>query len=173
LQAELAAARARYDEATRSRSQRADGPDPDDLALAQARLESAKSALAAAQFALDGMTVVAPYDGVVASLDVSPGERVTPNAPVISFADFSEWYVETTDLSENEVVSLSLGQPVRVVADALPDTELTGVVESIAQAYTEKSGDILYKTRVHLDDPGDTPLRWGMTVEAQFGEEGN
>jgi HlyD family secretion protein len=168
LQADLSLAKDQLDEAARDRVQRKDGPDPDQLSLAQARLDSAKAALTAAQFALDNMTLVAPYDGVVASLDVSAGERVAPDAPVISFADFSQWYVETTDLNENEVVDIAVGQKTISVPDALPETDLSGTVESIAQAYTEKSGDIVYKTRIRLADPGDVPLRWGMTVEVRF-----
>ena len=171
LQAELQLAQDQLDEASRTRQQRKDGPDPDELALAEARLESAKTALAAAQTALDHLTLVAPYDGVVAQLDVAPGEPVTPNAPVISFADFSEWYVETNDLSENEVVDISVGQGVIAVPDVLPGLELEGQVESIAQTYTEKAGDIVYKTRIRLSPTDEPRLRWGMTVEVRFEEQ--
>ena len=171
LKAELQRAEAQLDEASRTRQQRKDGPDPDELAQAQASLESATAALAAAQTALDHMTLVAPYDGVVARLDVDPGEWVTPNTPVISFADFSEWYVETTDLSENEVVDISARQGVIAVPDVLPGLELEGRVESIAQTYTEKVGDIVYKTRIRLSPTDETRLRWGMTVEVRFEEQ--
>lgn len=168
LRAELALAQDQYDEARRTRAQRKNGADPDEMALAQARLDSATAALTAAQFALDNMTLVAPYDGVVTRLDITPGERVTPNEAIINIADMSDWYVETTDLSENEVVDISVGQQTVSIPDALPDVELKGTVESVAQGYTEKSGDILYKTRIRLDDPGDAPLHWGMTVEVRF-----
>jgi len=171
LQAELQLAKDQFDEATRNRQQRKGSADPDELVLAQARLDSAKTGLAAAQTALDDMTLVAPYDGVVARLDISSGERVAPNVPVMGFADLSEWYVETTDLSENEVVNINVGQQTVSVPDALPELELKGPVESIAQGYSEKSGDIVYKTRIRLDDPGDAPLRWGMTVEVRFAQK--
>jgi HlyD family secretion protein len=170
LKAELQRAEDQLDEASRTRQQREDGPDPDELALAETRLESAKAALAAAQTAVDQMTLVAPYDGVVARLDIAPGEWVTPNAAVIAFADFSEWYVETTDLSENEVVDISAGQGVIAVPDVLPALELEGQVESIAQTYTEKAGDIVYETRIRLSPTDETRLRWGMTVEVRFTE---
>jgi multidrug resistance efflux pump len=170
LKAELQRAEDQLDEASRTRQQRKDGPDPDELALAEARLESATAALAGAQTALDHLTLMAPYDGVVARLAVAPGEWVTPNAPVISFADFSEWYVETSDLSENEIIDVHAGQGVIAVPDVLPALELEGQVESIAQTYTEKAGDIVYKTRIRLSPTDETRLRWGMTVEVRFAE---
>jgi len=160
-------ASAKLDEARRTRELRQDGPDKDQLALAQGQLDSASAGLAAAQAALKNVELVAPYDGVVAKVDISAGESVIPNQVVGVFADFSEWYVETTDLTENEVVNVAKGQSVTIVPDALPNLELPGVVESIAQAYSEKAGDIVYKARIHLNET-DPKLRWGMTVETRF-----
>jgi len=170
LKAGLQLAADQLDEASRTRQQGKDGPDLDKLALTQARLDSAKTTLAAAQTVLGNMALVAPYDGVVARLDVSPGDRVAPNGPVIGFADLSEWYVETTDLTENEVVDISVGQQAISVPDAIPDLELEGRVETIAQTYTEKAGDIVYKTRIRLAPTDEPRLRWGMTVEVRFAE---
>jgi multidrug resistance efflux pump len=84
-------------------------------------------------------------------------------------ADFSLWYVETSDLTENEVVKIQIGDAAIIVPDALSDVSLTGTVEAISDAYTEKSGDIIYKTKILLKDP-DERLRWGMTVEIRFEE---
>ena len=59
------------------------------------------------------------------------------------------------------------GQQVKVVADALPGVELTGVVESISQSFQVTGGDIVYT--VHIRLPKVDPLmRWGMTVEVTF-----
>jgi multidrug resistance efflux pump len=82
-------------------------------------------------------------------------------------ADLSKMYVETDDLTEIEVVDVEVGQKVTVVADALPEVEMTGTVESINQVFEEKRGDITYTVRIILDDP-DPRLRWGMTVVVTF-----
>jgi len=75
--------------------------------------------------------------------------------------------VETSDLTELEVVKIDPDQPVQLAPDALADLTLTGQVERIRDDYSEKAGDVLYTVRVRLDDP-DPRLRWGMTVNAEF-----
>ncbi|HEY5118737.1 MAG TPA: HlyD family efflux transporter periplasmic adaptor subunit, partial [Anaerolineales bacterium] len=166
----LEVARGRLAEATRIRQQRANGPDADQLALVQSNLTAAQARLAAAQAALDHLDVVAPYDGVVAQIDISAGENAVPSQPVIVFADLHHWYVETTDLTEKEVVNIRVGQLVTIVPDALPSTTLSGTVERIGLMYTEKAGDIVYPIRIRLD-PSDAALFWGMTVEVRFTEK--
>ena len=95
------------------------------------------------------------------------GQPVSPGQAVMRIADFSRMVVETDDLTEIEVVDVAVGQKVSVVPDALPDVELTGVVESIGQVFEEKRGDITYTVRILLDYP-DPRLRWGMTVSTRF-----
>ena len=168
--ADDALAKARLDDAIRRRDARKDGPDPDDLALAEARLKNANAQLTAAQAALNKRELIAPFSGTIVKVDITAGEQAVPNQPVMVLVDFSAWYVETSDLTENEVVKIKVGQTVTIKPDALPEVSLTGMVESINDAYTEQAGDIIYKTKILLKDP-DPLLRWGMTVEVVF-EEG-
>jgi ABC-type lipoprotein export system ATPase subunit len=162
-------AKARLDEARRTSENRKDGPDQDQLALAQARLDAANAQLLAATTALGNLDIVAPYDGTVAKVDVSAGEEVSPAQPVITFADLSQWFVETTDLTENEVVNIKNNMDVIVIPDTLPNLQLKGQIDSISDFYTEKAGDITYRVRVKLADT-DPRLRWGMTTETRFSE---
>jgi multidrug resistance efflux pump len=111
--------------------------------------------------------ITAPFDGVVAEVNVKVGEQVTPDTRAASVADFSQWIIETTDVTELEVVKLSEGQPVSLVPDALPDLTLNGTVTGISQAFTQQGGDILYVVRITVKNP-DPRLKWGMTVEATF-----
>jgi multidrug efflux pump subunit AcrA (membrane-fusion protein) len=145
------------------------GPDPDQLALVQARLKNAQAQVTAAQSALDKLVLTAPYDGKVLKIDISVGERVLPNQTVIILADTASWFVETNDLTENEVINVSLGQSVTIRPDALPELEIRGTVAAIADTYVERSGDVTYIVRIQLDQT-DPLLRWGMTVEVQFEE---
>jgi multidrug resistance efflux pump len=165
----LEVARGQLAEATRIRELRENGPDADQLALAESALNAAQARLDAAQAALDRLDVVAPYDGVVARIDISAGENALPSLPVIVFADLKHWYVETTDFTEKEVVNINVGQLVTIVPDALPNLALTGVIERIGLTYMEKVGDIVYPVRIRLD-PTDAALFWGMTVEVRTRE---
>lgn len=166
--AAVALAEARVAEAQRQYDNRADGVDADALALAQARVDMAAAQVSAAQRALDNTELVAPFAGTVVDLnDLEPGETVNPGQTVVTLADMSGWLVETRDLTELDVVSVRVGQEVTVTPDALPEVELTGTVDSIAQVFSERSGDVVYTVRIRLNER-DARLRWGMTVEVVF-----
>jgi len=143
------------------------GPDPEQLKLAQMNLDTALSHQTAAQSALDNLDLKSPMDGTVVDLNISEGELVGTGKWAILVADYSEWYVETNDLTEQEVVGISIGQGAAISPDALPDLKLTGTVTEIADMFTIQSGDILYKVRLLVEQP-DPQLRWGMTVEITF-----
>jgi len=143
------------------------GPDPDQLKLAQMNLDTALSHQTAAQSALDNLELKSPMDGTVVDLNISEGELVGTGKWAVLVVDYSEWYVETNDLTEQEVVGISIGQGAAISPDALPDLKLTGMVTEIADMFTVQSGDILYKVRLLVEDP-DPQLRWGMTVEVTF-----
>jgi multidrug resistance efflux pump len=125
--------------------------------------------LASAQAALDDLDLVATIDGTVVKQDLIEGEQVSPGVPAVQLADFTQWYAETDNLTEIDVVNVSVGQGATVVPDALPDLELTGTVESIDDFFEEKRGDVTYTARILLNE-SDPRLRWGMTVVMTFEE---
>jgi HlyD family secretion protein len=143
------------------------GPDPDQLKIAQMNLDSALAHQASAQAAMDNLDIKAPFDGTVVEVNISDGELVGPGKWAVLVADYSEWYVETNDLTEQEVVKVSIGQEASISPDALPDLQASGVVTEIADNFYVQAGDILYKVRLHIDQP-DPAFRWGMTVEISF-----
>lgn len=137
-----------------------DGPNKDQLAIAKANLDAAKDTLS-------NYVIAAPFSGVVAEVGVKAGEQVTVDTRAVSVVDDSQWFVETTDVTELEVVNISVGQSVILRPDALPDLELTGTVTEIGNAFTQSGGDILYTVRVRVDG-SDPRLKWGMTFETIF-----
>ena len=137
-----------------------DGPNADQLSLAKANLDSAHATLS-------NYVLTAPFDGIVADVNVKAGEQVSTDTRIVSIANFSSWVIETTDITELEVVKLSEGQSVDFVPDALPDVTLKGTITEISQAYTQQGGDILYTVRIAVQTP-DPRLKWGMTVEVTF-----
>jgi multidrug efflux pump subunit AcrA (membrane-fusion protein) len=139
-----------------------DGPNADQLLLAKSNLDAAKDTLS-------NYVITAPFDGLVADVNVKVGEQVGAETRAVSIADFSQWIIETTDITELEVVKLSVGQTVTLVPDALPELSLNGTVTEISQAYTQQGGDILYTVSIAVQD-ADPRLKWGMTVEARFQE---
>jgi multidrug resistance efflux pump len=143
------------------------GPDPDEVASAKARINTAQAQLASSQDSLNNLDLRSTIDGTVVDINLKAGEYVTPGTPVISLADFSQWYVETNNLTELEVANVAVGQGTSIVPDALPDIQLSGKVEAISNVFEEKQGDVTYTTRILLDNT-DPRLRWGMTVVVTF-----
>ena len=143
------------------------GPDPDQLKLAQMNLDTAQAHQTSAQAALDNLDIKAPFSGTVVDVNVSVGELVGSDKWAVLVADFSEWYVETSDLTEQEVTKVSISQGAILKPDALPDLQAKGEVTEIADRFYVQAGDVLYKVRLHVDQP-DPAFRWGMTVEVTF-----
>lgn len=169
--AEEEQAKSALEDAQREADKRKDGaPDPSDLALAQARLDNAKAQVTAAQKVLDGTTVLAPFGGTVVELDHGVSETVLPNQQLALVADLEELYVETTDLTEMDVVKLREGDSARIAPDALDDLTLPATITEIAANSGKKGGDVTYTVRLKLDGT-DNRLRWGMTVEIRFARQ--
>jgi multidrug resistance efflux pump len=156
---------ARLEAAQRASERVKDGPDTDQLALLQARLNAAKAAVAA-------FAVVAPFDGVVMDLNVAAGEQVGPQTWVAKIADTSSWYIKTSDVTELEVVNIVEGQEIKFTADALPEVSMQGTVEEVSQASYTQSGDVIYIVRIKVNEI-DPRLKWGMTVEVVFEPQEN
>jgi HlyD family secretion protein len=166
-QADLELAKALQTKAQSDYDATRQSPDPDQLKLAQMNLDTAQSHETAAQSALDNMDLKAPFAGTVMDVNIDPGQLVGTSTWAVLLADTSQWYVETNDLTEQEVVKISMGQTASLVPDALPDMKVKGTVTEIADVFNVQSGDILYKVRLLVDQP-DPSFRWGMTIEVTF-----
>jgi multidrug resistance efflux pump len=151
---------AKLEAAQKAADRTKDGPDTDQLALLQARLKAAQSGVAA-------YSIFAPFNGVVTEVNVADGEQVTPQTWAVKMADTSSWNVETSDITELEVVNVQEGQKVSFTADALPGVNMTGVVTEINQSSYTQNGDVIYTVKIVADDV-DPRVRWGMTVEVTF-----
>jgi HlyD family secretion protein len=138
---------------------------------AEAAVRQAAAAKDAALVMLGRMTLKAPLSGTIARMSIEPGQVVSPGIAVVTIADFSGWRVETTDLTELDVVAVTVGLPVTVRVDALPDVTLRGHVTNIAAVSTLLRGDVTYKVTISLDQRPELPLRWGMTafIDMQVG----
>lgn len=135
---------------------------------AAARVEVAEVDLQAAELALEKATLLAPVAGTVAELNLKVGEVPNPAEPALVLADFSEWRLETDDLTELSVVRIREGDPVSIRFDAINDFELAGTVTQIKPIGENRQGDIVY-TVVITPDEWDERLRWNMTASVYIG----
>jgi len=170
--ADLDAALAAEAEARRAFEDSRTGPDKDQTELARTRLANAEAQHAAALEILDRYDLKAPFAGTVLDLPVEVKQAVGPQTAVVVLADLSRWTVDTTDLTELEVIRISLGDTVTLVADALPDDPVNGTVTEIGGAPKLQGGDVIYTVRLTPAE-FDARWRWGMTFEVTFAETSN
>jgi RND family efflux transporter MFP subunit len=133
-----------------------------DVEAAQARVDIAKAQLAQA-------TLIAPFDGTIASVEISPAEIANPGQIIIVMGDLTHFQIETTDLSEKDAPSVKVGQTASVFIDALGQ-EFSGKVVDIARVSETVGGDVVYKVTVELDEQPEG-LRWGMSTEVKIETE--
>jgi multidrug resistance efflux pump len=131
--AELAAARARYQQlAAKAR--------PDEIRIAQARIAAAKARLEQCRVQLDRTQLKAPTRGQVLKLNVELGELVGPDSPepALVMADTSCFCVRAF-IEELDAPRVEMGRAVKIVADGLPDQTFTGRVTRVSPRMSSKT----------------------------------
>ena len=166
-EADLALARVRYENAQRKYEILKNGPDPDKVALANAKLKNTLAQLDSAQAALENQKLKAPFSGKIVTNDLKVGQFVTPGIPLVTLVDFSDWQVETTNLTELNVVYLEEGNRALIVFDALPDLQFPGKLIRIQSVGKNQQGDVVYTAIFDLDQFDDR-LKWNMTCSADI-----
>lgn len=136
-----------------------------DLNVARTRIQTAEVALQQAERQLDKATLRAPFDGIVGEMNLDPGEVVAgPAGPTaVVLADPRAWRINSSDVTERDVVRLREGMPVTISFEALPDLHLSGVIDAIKPLGVNQFGDINYTITVR-PNTWDARLRWQMSA---------
>jgi membrane fusion protein, multidrug efflux system len=141
----------------------------------------ASARLAEAQRELDHSVIYAPFDGIVTQVDtVQPGMYLAASTAAFGIISTEHVWVEANP-KETELTWVKPGDPVDVDVDTYPGRNWKGEVESIAPNSGSEfsvlpaqntSGNWVkvvqrIPVRIRVDrQPGDPPLRAGMSVEA-------
>ncbi len=176
--ADKAAAQSAVDQARASLEKLTNGVSPATLDLNQARIHQAEIQVAAAEQALKEAELIAPFDGVVTSVNVTPGQPsvasagstagASASASAITVADLSSLHFETSDLDEVSAAKVAVGDPVKVTIPALDKQTFDGSVTEVSLEPTvTASGNVNYTVKITLKEspPG---LRWGQTARVEF-----
>jgi multidrug resistance efflux pump len=165
-EAELEISQARLELARQEYDKLLNGPDPDEVALAEERVQNAQAQIEAIQTSLADLELKAPFDGTVGEVFIHTAEWVIPGQTILVLVDLDHLRVETTDLSERDIPSIELGGPVSVIIRAL-NQDVSGQVSEISPLADTLGGDVIYKTTIDLDTQ-PSGLRAGMSVEVRF-----
>jgi HlyD family secretion protein len=137
------------------------------LDLARQSVELAKQTLQQSQGQLDKAAIRAPFDGVIAKVNVDEGDTVSPAMPIIRIVDPRTAQL-TVQVDEIDVATVEVGQRAKVTFDALPGIELTGKVKSISLLPADQAGVVVYDVKVSIDMAQGTGPRPGMSTTADI-----
>jgi HlyD family secretion protein len=140
------------------------GASDTDLQLAAIAVQQAELAVAQTEAALNRAVITAPFDGVVAQINLTIGEPPSNENPAIILVDTGQYYVDLA-IDETDVVDVEVGQQVDLRLDALPDADIAGEITRVALTPTVAGQLVTYPVRVTLD-AGNEPIRIGMSATA-------
>jgi HlyD family secretion protein len=155
LDADVVFASARLADAEREWERLRDGPDPRDVLAAQARVAAAKATLEMSH-------ISAPFSGTITAVEVMPGDQVGPGTPGFNLDDLGRLLVDV-EISEVDINSIAVGQPVLLDFDAILDKTYTGEVTETSPIGTPVQGVVNFKVTVELLDV-DEAVKPGMTA---------
>lgn len=151
----LDVAAAQLEEAKRKLERIKDGPDPLDVAALEARMTAAQATLNLAQ-------ITAPFDGVITASEPLPGDQVSPGKVAFRLDDLSRLLVDV-QVSEIDINSIQVGQPVTMSFDAVLGKTYEGLVVEVGRAGSVVQGAVNFTITVELTNP-DELVRPGMTA---------
>ncbi len=126
------------------------------------KLEQAKLAVQTAQANLDAAKLTAPFGGTVTEVSGMVGDQVSPGTKAFRIDDLSQMKVDV-QVSEVDINSVQVGQPVTLTFDAIAGKAYTGKVVEVAQAGDSVQGAVNFTVTVVLTDP-DKSVKPGMTA---------
>ncbi len=128
-------AKARYEQVLRQRNSASLSRNEQTGRLGQsaAMVEVSRSALELARLNLSYTVIVAPCDGRIGRRDIHLGQLVQPGQLLARIVDDAGVWV-VADYRETQLKHISVGNEVRIKADAIPGKEFRGRVESLSSA---------------------------------------
>ncbi|WP_324669701.1 efflux RND transporter periplasmic adaptor subunit [Geochorda subterranea] len=136
------------------------------LEQGSAQVEESRLAMEAARQDLEGARLVAPFDGVVVSVDAQAGEHVSASQAVVRLVDLSALRVEVS-VDEVDLPYVRQGQAAVVTVRGYPDLALEGEVERLTPAGRSQGDLVLFDVVVRLREARDELLP-GMTATARI-----
>ncbi|TDW49883.1 membrane fusion protein (multidrug efflux system) [Flavobacterium sp. 270] len=98
----------------------------------QTNIESKKAVADNAALFLSYTIIKAPYDGWIGKRILQPGQMVKEGQTLLSIVSKEKWI--TANFKETQLQYLTVGQEVKIKADAVSDRDFVGVITSLSPA---------------------------------------
>lgn len=146
------------------------GTDPLDLQAAQntiqqrvAAVADAQNKLHDAQELLNNYTIRAPFEGIVAKVNVKEHDQSSPSTALATL--LTQAKIAQISLNEVDVSKVHIGQKATLTFDAVPDLTIAGSVSEIDSIGTVTQGVVNYSVKI-LFVTQDDRIKPGMSVSA-------
>jgi membrane fusion protein (multidrug efflux system) len=173
--AKLKKAQSDFSRAERLREERAISAS--DFEMAQAAMTGVTAEVEGGELKLKFTEVTAPYDGIIAKQSAQPGQFVQPGQSLFVIVPNDHSWIKA-NFKESEVRLIHPGQKVEFTADAYPDENWVGKVESVYPSSVASTSLIppenatgnfthyvpRFAVRISFVQKPNSYLRAGMTV---------
>lgn len=102
------------------------------VAPARTQILQRKAQLNNAKLKLSYTYVIAPYDGWVGTKNIQVGQLIKEGQALVQVVSKEKWIV--ANFKETQIGQIDLSKPITITADAYPDIEFVGVIESLSPA---------------------------------------
>ncbi len=151
------------DEKTKSLANLNEGPEEIDLKSQQLAVEQKKRALASAVEALGDYTIRAPFDGVIASVDIEKGDEIAANAAAATVITDNQ--IATITLNEIDIAKVKVGQKATLSFSAVEGLTAAGKVAQVDAIGSVSQGVVSYGVTIALDSENES-VKSGMSITA-------
>ncbi len=155
LEYRLDVARANLDKAEQDYAKWEKGPDPADVANANARI-------AAAQATMNLAGITAPFTGSITRVLAKVGDQASLGKMAFQIDDLTRLLVDVS-VSEVDINRVRVGQEVSLSFDAILDKLYEGEVVEVSRVGSSTQGIVDFIVTVELNDP-DEQVKPGMTA---------
>ncbi len=142
-------------------------PRQEDIVLCQAQVQRAQANAALLQNQITKATLFSPTNGQVIEVNKKVGEMVQATEIIVAVLPSVPFEIET-DIYEEDVVKISIGNPVDISLIAFPDQIFKGSVRSIAPAEEELEGVVYYEIIIAFSEEAEKipeGVKQGMTAD--------
>jgi RND family efflux transporter MFP subunit len=135
-----------------------------DIAVYQADVEKYRANMNEFNQKIRDASIIAPFDGTVAKIDVKIGEVITAGGKVVASLISPGSFQIRADISEADISKVDLEDPTKVTLDAFPEETWPGQIIEIEPGETLIEGVVYYRVKI-LFEGGAEKVKSGMTAD--------
>lgn len=143
-----------------------DGADEDELKAQEKIIKQKENALQAARDQLNEYYITAPFDGIIADLNVHEGDSIASISSYGTIATIiTENKIVTISLNEVDATNIKVGQKTNINFDAIDGLGVVGEVLEVDTIGTVSQGVVTYNIKIAFEAE-DERVKPGMSASA-------